>query len=101
MMARINEQNATPCVWCVADKAKCYKKMCGPGCHWCYMKKGGCSLVQGRQTKEDEDDTGPAAGHQEWMEELLEGLGKKMDGIMEVLRVGLEKIAQKVEQGVC
>ena len=64
------------------------------------MKKGGFSLAQGRRTKEDEDDVGLVAGHQEWMEELLEGLEKKMDGIMEVLRVGLEKIAQKVEQGV-
>ena len=64
------------------------------------MKKSGCSLAQGRRTKEDEDDMGLVAGHQERIEELLEGLGKKMDGIMEVLRVGLEKIAQKVEQGV-
>ena len=45
-----------------------------------------------RKGEEDEDDVGPAAGHQEQVEELLEGLGKKMDGIMEVLRVGLEKI---------
>ena len=90
-MACMNKQNTTPCVWCLADKAKCYKKMCGPGCYQCYTKKGGCSLAQGRRTKEDEDDAGLAAGCQEQVEELLEGLGKKMDGIMEVLRVGLEK----------
>ena len=91
-MARINEQNTTLCTQCLADKARCYKKTCGPGCHQCYMKKGSCSLVQGRRTKEEEeDDVGPAAGCQEWIEELLKGLGKKMDGIMEVLRVGLEK----------
>ena len=94
-MAHVNKQNITLCVWCLANKAKCYKKMHGPSCYWCYMKKGGCSLAQGRRTKEDEDDTGPAAGHQEWVEELLEELGKKMDEIMEVLRIGLEKIAEK------
>ena len=94
-MARMNEQNATPCIWCLANKAKCYKKTHRPGCYWCYMKKGGCSLAQGRRTKEDEDDMGLVAGCQERVEELLEGLGKKMDGIMEVLRVGLEKIERK------
>ena len=47
--------------------------------------------------KEDKDDTGPAAGCQEQVEELLEGLAKKM-GLMEVLRVGLERIAEKIEQ---
>ena len=86
MMACVNEQNVTPCAWCLANKAKCYKKTCRPGCHRCYTKKGGCSLAQGRRTKEDEDDVGLAAGHHEQIEELLEGLGKKMDGIMEVLR---------------
>ena len=30
----------------------------------------------------------------------MEGLGKKMDRIMEVLRVGFEKMAEKIEQGV-
>ena len=99
-MAHINEQNTTPSTQCLADKARCYKKMCRPGCHRCYMKKGGCSLAQGRRKKEDDDDVGPAAGCQERIEELLEGLGRKMDGITEVLRVGLEKIAEKVEQGV-
>ena len=100
-MACVNEQNVTPCARCLADKAKCYKKTCGPSCHWCYTKKGGCSLVQGRRTKEDEDDVGLVAGRHKRIKELLEGLGKKMDGIMEVLRVGLEKIAEKVEEGVC
>ena len=70
-MAHINEQNATLCIWCVADKAKCYKKTCGPSCHQCYMKKSGCSLAQGRRKKEDEDDAGLAACRQEQMEELL------------------------------
>ena len=97
-MACVNEQNATPCIQCLADKAKCYKKTHGPSCYWCYTKKGGCSLVQGRRTKEDKDNVGPVAGRQEQVEELLEGLGKKMDGIMEVLRVGLEKIAERIEQ---
>ena len=79
-MAHMNEQNTTLCVWCLANKAKCYKKMRGPSCYQCYTKKGGCSLAQGRRTKEDEEDMGLAAGHQERVEELLEGLGKKMDG---------------------
>ena len=75
-MAHVNEQNATPYIQCVANKAKCYKKTCRPSCHRCYTKKGGCSLAQGRRTKEDEDNVGLAAGCQEWMEEFLEGLCK-------------------------
>ena len=45
------------------------EKMSGPSCHWSYTKKGGCSLAQGRRTKEDEGDVGLVAGHQEQIEE--------------------------------
>ena len=85
-MTRDSELNTSPCIRCLTDKVKCYKKSRGPSCYRCYMKKGACSLAQGRRVKED-DDADPAANRH--IEELLEGLGEKMDELTKVLKIGL------------
>ena len=92
-----SELNASPCIWCLTDKVKCYKKSRGPSCYRCYMKKGACSLAQGRRVKED-DDADPAVNH--CIEELLEGLGEKMDELMRVLKMGFGRLGDSMEQGV-
>ena len=55
-MTRNSELNTSPCIRCLTDKVKCYKKSRGPGCYRCYMKKGACSLAQGRRVKEDDEN---------------------------------------------
>ena len=92
-----NELNAALCVWCLTNKVKCYKKSCGPGCYWCYTKKGVCSLAQGRSVKED-DNADLAVNC--CIEELLEGLGEKMDELMKILRLGFARLGDSMEQGV-
>ena len=92
-----SELNTSPCVQCLTDKVKCYKKLCGPGCYRCYTKKGACSLVQGRRVKED-DDADPVANR--CIEELLEGLGEKMDELTRVLKIGFGRLGDSLEQGV-
>ena len=96
-MTRDSELNTSPCIWCLTDKVKCYKKSRGPGCYRCYMKKGACSLAQGRRVKED-DDADPAANRH--IEGLLEGLGEKMDELTKVLKIGFDKLGDSLEQGV-
>ena len=61
------------------------------------MKKGACSLAQGRRVKED-DDVDPAANHH--IEELLEGLGEKMDKLMGILKMGFSRLGDSMEQKI-
>ena len=96
-MTRDSELNTSPCVWCLTDKVKCYKKSRRPGCYWCYTKKGACSLAQGRRVKED-NDADPTANR--CIKELLEGLGEKMDELMRVLKIGFGRLGDSLEQGV-
>ena len=96
-MTRDSELNTSPCVRCLTNKVKCYKKSRGPGCYWCYTKKGACSLAQGRRVKED-DDADPAANCH--IEESLEGLGEKMDKLTRVLKIGFGRLGDSLEQGV-
>ena len=93
-MTRDSELNTSPCVWCLTDKVKCYKKSHGPGCYRCYMKKGACSLVQGRRVKEDNDVDLAENCH---IKELLEGLGEKMDELTKVLKIGFDKLGNSLE----
>src|SRR6201996_12970 len=96
-MTRNSKLNPTPCIWCLTDKVKCYKKSRGPGCYRCYTKKGACSLAQGRRIKED-DDADPMGNCR--IEELLEGLGEKMDELTRVLRMGFGRLGDSLDQGV-
>src|ERR1700761_1280713 len=96
-MTRDSELNTTACVRCLTDKVKCYKKSRGPGCYRCYTKKGACSLAQGRRVKED-DDADPAGNRR--IEELLEGLGEKMDELTRVLKMGFGRLGDSLDQGV-
>ena len=92
-----SELNTSLCIWCLTDKVKYYKKLRGPGCYRCYTKKGACSLAQGRRVKED-DDADLAANH--CIEELLEGLGEKMDELTRILKMGFSRLGDSMEQGV-
>ena len=96
-MTRNSKLNTSPCVRCLIDKVKCYKKLRGPSCYQCYMKKGACSLAQGRRVKED-DDADPAANRH--IKELLEGLGEKMDELTRVLKMGFGRLGDSLDQGV-
>ena len=73
------------------------QKLRGPSCYHCYTKKGVCSLAQGRRVKED-DNVDPAANHR--IEELLEGLGEKMDELTRILKMGFGRLGDSMEQGV-